>query len=90
MGLDIVYISPYKGFHYLVLTKDDFSEQIKNKALRNTDSKNISRFIKKNLIYRHGAFDRFILDRELENKGLIGNLTVKYSIKKIVTSVYHF
>ena len=40
-------------------------------------------------MHRHGTFDRLILDEELENKGLIDNLIIKYNIKKIVTSAYY-
>ena len=47
------------------------------------------RFIKKDLIYRHGVFDRLILDKELKNKGLIDDFTIKYDIKKIVISTYY-
>ncbi len=49
----------------------------------------MSRFIKEDLVYRHGAFNRFILDKRLENKDLIDNLIIKYNIKKIITSAYH-
>ena len=49
----------------------------------------MSRFIKKDLIYRHEAFDRLILNKGLENKNLIDNLTIKYNIKKIITFAYH-
>ncbi len=73
-----------------MLAKDDFSEWIKNRALRSADSKNISRFIEEDLIYRHETFNRLILDGGLENKDLIYNLTTKYGIKKIITSAYHF
>ncbi len=89
MGLDIVHISSCKGFHYLVLAKDNFSEQVKNKAVQNTDSKNISYFIKKDLVHRYGAFDRLILNKRPENKDLVDDLTIKYNIKKIITSAYH-
>ena len=50
---------------------------------------NISRFIKKDLVHRHGTFDRLILDKGPENKGLIDDFIIKYSIKKIVISTYH-
>ena len=72
-----------------MLAKDDFSEWVKDKTLRSADFKNISRFIKENLMYRHGVFDRLILNRELKNKGLVDNLTTKYNIKKIIISTYH-
>ncbi len=50
----------------------------------------MSRFIKEDLIHRHETFNRLILDEKSENKGLIDNLTVKYSIKKIIISAYYF
>ena len=43
----------------------------------------MSRFIKKDLVYRYETFDRLILNRGLKNKGLIDDLTVKYNIKKL-------
>jgi len=47
------------------------------------------RFIKENLIYRHGTFNRLILNKGSENKDLIDNLITKYNIKKIIISAYH-
>ncbi len=50
----------------------------------------MSRFIKKDLVYRYETFDRLILNRGLENKGLVDNFIIKYNIKKIVISAYYF
>ncbi len=80
MGLDIVYI-----FFFIKI----FTISCLPKIIFNTNFKNISRFIKKDLVHRYEAFDRLILDKKLKNKDLIDNLTIKYDIKKIITSAYH-
>ena len=53
------------------------------------DSRIVTQFLFKDIIYRHGIFRKCVIDRGLENKSLLEVLIDRYSIKRVVTSTYH-
>ena len=53
------------------------------------DSRIVTQFLFKDIIYRHSIFRKCIIDRGLENKSLLEVLIDRYDIKRVVTSTYH-
>ena len=56
LGVNIVKLPDYKGYNSLVVTRDDFSEWVKARPLKNLTSKKITKFIWEEIIYRYSLF----------------------------------
>lgn len=90
IDLNIIYMSSNDEKSFLIMTRDDLSNWVKAKALSNNKFWKIIKFFWKNVICRHDCFEKLIVDDESKNKATINDLTIKYEIKRIVVSVYHF
>jgi len=57
--------------------------------LRNANSAVIINFLYKNIITKHGVFNKLINNDGLKNKKLIKNLITLYNISQVVISFYN-
>jgi hypothetical protein len=78
-----------RGKSFFGIAQDDFCGWPETKILKSAISAHVTKFIWEDVICRHGYFDKFIVDGGSENKDLIIELTQRYGIKKIITSVYY-
>ena len=77
--MDIIYIPTAKlGKQYLVIAKKYLSGQLEAKALTNTTSKAVVKFLQKKVIYKQGVFRQLFINRGLENKDVVAILTEIY------------
>ena len=63
------------------------SRCVEVRAIKAANSKNVAKFIYKDVICRHGCLQRVILDRRSENLNLTNELLEHYKIKRTVVSV---
>jgi hypothetical protein len=89
VGVDIVYMPPSEGFHYLVRARSDFSGWLEGRALRRATSENVARFLWEDVDCCHGIFSKLVVDGGPENKDLVAVLAEKYNIRRVVVSAYH-
>jgi hypothetical protein len=86
----MVYIPLYLGKDRLVLARKKGSEWIKEKVLKNTNIRFITRFIFKDIIYRYRVFLELVIDRGPENNNtIIKELIIIYRIYYIITSAFN-
>ena len=85
----MIYIPPSRGYRYLIIIKNNFSGQVEIRVLKTIIAENIAYFFQKNIIYRHGIFTRLVVNGGPKNKGLIKDLVIRYSIDRVVISVYY-
>lgn len=84
-----MYISPYKGFKFLIVARYDLSGWVEAKLLRTFSSWTIAFFLWEDILYCHGCFRKLVIDGGLENKDIIAELSIKYRIERVVVSAYH-
>ena len=80
---------PYRGKEYLVVAKDDFSEQPEARALRNTNFQTVAQFLQEDVVYYYNYFVRLIIDEGPKNKRYTDEFIKKYNIKRVVVSIYY-
>ncbi len=87
--MNVIYMSSSKEKHYIVLTRDDFSRWIEERALRAATSKAIAKFLWKDVICRHDCLKIFVMNEESKNKEIVETLIKKYKIKRVMMLTYH-
>jgi hypothetical protein len=89
IGLDVVYMSPSHGNHYLVVARDDFSGWPEARALASNKASSIAKFIWEDIICRHGLVGRIVVDGGPENKKEVISLLARWGIGRIQISAYN-
>ncbi len=87
--MNIVHMSSNKEKHYLIVTRDDFFDWAKTRALLEARTWRMTKFLWKDVICRHDCFEKLIVNDEFENKEILDELMQRYRIKKMITSNYH-
>lgn len=54
--------------NYIVLARDSFSGWVEGRALEKKDASSVLKFIKEDIIFRHGVIGQITTDRGRENK----------------------
>ncbi len=89
IAVNVIKIPLSQNKHYLVIAQNDFFDWVKEWALTHAMSATVLRFLWENIITRHDVFDKFICDKESENKMWVKMLTELYEIDWIVVSAYN-
>ena len=89
VGLYVVHMPAYRGKHYIVMARDDFSGWVEGRALGKATAQNVARFVWEDVICRHRCFGKLIVDGGPENKDAVIELANRYGIKRVVVSAYH-
>jgi hypothetical protein len=80
----------YSGKDRLVLARGEGSGWVKERALKNTNTWLITRFIFKDIIYKYRVFLELVIDREPENNNtIIKELIIIYGIRYIITFAFN-
>jgi hypothetical protein len=87
--MNIVHMSSNKKKHYLIVARDDFFEWAETRALFETRTWRMTKFLWENVICKHDCFEKLIVNDESENKEICDELVQRYRIKKMITSNYH-
>ena len=87
--MNVIYILSNQSKHFLMIAWDDLFRWVETRALSNTDSSSVVKFLYKDVICRHSCFDWLVVDDELENKEFVEVLSEKYKIHWLVVSAYH-
>ncbi len=74
IGLDVVYMSPCKGYRLIVIARCDLSGWVEAKLLRTIFSRAIADFLLENVICRHGCFAKLVIHGGSENKDAVAKL----------------
>ena len=72
--VDVVHLPPSEGCHYLVMAWDDLSEWLKWHTLDNVTAETVIKFLYQNIFCCHSYLQRFIMNRDSENKREIEEL----------------
>ena len=89
VGVDIVYMPPDLGFNFMVLARDDFTGWVEGRPLRAAKAKDVARFLKEEILYRHGQWAMLVVDGGPEFLAEVPILSEKYGIQRIQISPYH-
>ena len=76
------------GFKYFVMMRDDFSEWLEVKAIRNTDAKTIVAIIYEWFV-RFGVPGTIVCDARGENKEVARELMKRHNIRNMPIAAYH-
>jgi hypothetical protein len=77
------------GYQYIVVAREGLSGYLEARALRNADSKSVTKFLYKDVLCRYGCFHSLIVNGGPENAGFVINLANNYGIRRIQVSPYH-
>ena len=87
--VDIIHLPPFKECHYLIMIWDDLSKWLKWHTLNNATVEVIVKFLYQNIFCCHSCPQKFIMNKNSENKREVEKLLKWYEIKKMTVSVYH-
>ena len=87
--LDVMYMPPSGGFHFIVAAKDDLTGVTEAKAIRRNDSKTIAKFFRENIFYRYGAVGQITTDNGPEVKGAFKHLVKRLGIPQVHITSYN-
>ena len=90
LRINIVKLLDYKRYNLLVITRDDFLEQVKARSLKNLTSKKITKFIQEEIIYKYSLFRQLKVNSRLEFKKVVIQELNKLEINRIIISAYNF
>ena len=74
---------------FIVTARCEFSGWPEGCALTKADSKHVGDFLWRDVVCRHGAFHRLIIDGGPENKGFVEALTKRVGIYRLRISAYN-
>ena len=72
-----------------MVARDDFSGWVEARPLAKPGSAKVAKFLYKEVFYRHGVYERAVIDGGPENKLLIRELYKRYDINRTVVSSYY-
>jgi hypothetical protein len=89
VGMDIVYM-PWDGKDgYIVFARDGLSEWAEARALENTGSDGVAKFLQEEVICLHGVPRSIVMDGGSENMGFTKQTVKKYGMQGIGIAPYH-
>ena len=89
VGVDIVHLPPSKECHYLIMAQDDLSGWLKWHTLDNATAETMIKFLYQNIFCCYSYSQKFVMNRDSENKREVEELLKWYEIKKMTVSAYH-
>ena len=66
VGIDLMQLKPYKGYHYIISAIDYFTKYTKMGALKTKSAEEVTTWIFNNLLCRYGIIDVHITDNGTE------------------------
>jgi len=87
--IDVMYMPPSEGFHYIVAAKDDLTGVTEARAIRKINSATLAKFFRECIYYRYGAVGQVTTDNGTEVKGAFEILVRRLGIPQIRISPYN-
>ena len=66
VGIDLMQLKPYKGYHYVINAIDYFTKYVKMNALKTKSAEEVMTWIFDNLFCRYGVIDVHITNNSIE------------------------
>ena len=85
----MIHIPKYGDYEFIITIWYEFLGWPEGYILIKADSKHVGDFLWRDMVCRHKAFHRLIIDRGLKNKGFIKVLTKRVSIYRLRISTYN-
>ena len=79
----------YGDYEFIITTRYEFLGWPERYVLTKADSKHVGDFLWRDIVYRHKAFYRLIIDGGLKNKGFVKVLTKRVSIYRLYIYTYN-
>ena len=79
----------YSDYEFIITTRYEFLRWPERYALTKADLKHMGDFLWKDMIYRHKAFYRLIINRGPKNKGFVEALIKRVGIYRLYISTYN-
>lgn len=89
MGLNVVYMSSYEGYRFLIVVYCDLSSWVEAKLLHTLSSQAVANFLWEDIICKYGCFGKLIIVGRSKNKDVVVELAQRYGIKRVVISAYY-
>ena len=87
--IDVMFIPPAGGFHYIVAAKDDLTGVTEARAIRKNNSATLAKFFRECIYYRYGAVGQVTTDNGSEVKGAFEILVKRLGIPQVKISPYN-
>ena len=87
--IDVMFMPPSAGYHFIVAARDDLSGVTEVKALRSNNSQNLAKFFWEQIYCRYGAIEHVVTDNGGEVKGAFEALLKRMDIPQVHISPYN-
>jgi hypothetical protein len=87
--IDVMFMPPSGGYHFIVAARDDLSGATEVKALRSNNSHNLAKFFWEQIYCRYGAIEHVVTDNGGEVKGAFESLLRRLGIPQVRISPYN-
>jgi hypothetical protein len=87
--IDVMYMPPSAGFHFIVAARDDLSGACEARPLRTNNSQNIAKFFWEQIYCRYGAIGYVVTDNGGEVKGAFEILLRRMGIPQVRITPYN-
>ena len=87
--LDVMYMPPSAGYHFIVAARDDLSGATEVRALRVNNAQNIAKFFWEQIYCRYGAIGYVVTDNGPEVKGAFKLLLKRMNIPQVHITPYN-
>lgn len=87
--VDVMFMPPSGGFHFIVAAKDDLTGTTEARALRHNNSQSLTKFFWEQIYCRYGAIGQVVTDNGPEVHGAFKNLVTRMGIPQVHISPYN-
>ena len=87
--IDVMYMSPSGGFHFIVAARDDLTGVTEARALRKNNSHTLAKFFWEQIYCRYGAVGQVVTDNGPEVKGAFEILMRRMGIPQVHITPYN-
>jgi transposase InsO family protein len=87
--IDVMFMPPSAGFHFIVAARDDLSGVTEVRALRSNNSQSLAKFFWEQIYCRYGAIEHVVTDNGGEVKGAFESLLRRMEIPQVRISPYN-
>jgi hypothetical protein len=87
--IDVMFMEPSQGYHYIVAAKDDLTGVTEARPLRQIKAKQLARFFWEQIYCRYGAVETVVTDNGAEVQGAFDILVKRLGIPRVKISGYN-
>ena len=87
--MDMMYMLTAKGYHHIVLARDNLSMYVEGRMLWKASAGTIAKFVMDDLILWYGCIKQIVTDNGPEFKGHLSALLQQHEIPQVFISPYN-